>query len=84
MALYSGGDRNDNSQFGVGMRDGDGVLDALIILLLVGFAFALWFVCGALRPMLDDTNPSLMAHPAPVSEPYIAGSIQPSQHLTGK
>ncbi|MBS0252143.1 MAG: hypothetical protein JSR78_13875 [Proteobacteria bacterium] len=84
MALYSGGDRDDNPRFGVGMREGDGVIDVLIILLLVGFSLALWFVCGALRPMLDDPNPSLMAHPAPASGPYIAGSVQPSQHLAGR
>lgn len=83
MPLYSG-DRNDNSEFGVGMRDGEGVLDALIILLLVGFSFVLWFVGGALRPMLDDTNPSLMAHPAPASGPYIAGSMHSSENQPGR
>ncbi|HML30855.1 MAG TPA: hypothetical protein PKE16_18845 [Hyphomicrobium sp.] len=75
MALFSSRDHENGSDFGVDTRDGDGALDALIILLLVAFTFALWFLCGAVRPMLADTNPSLMAHPAPASGPYVAGSI---------
>jgi hypothetical protein len=73
MPFFSDGGRNDRSDFGVDGRDGDGALDALIIVLLVAFAFALWFLCGTVRPILDNTNPSLMAHPAPASGPYTVG-----------
>lgn len=75
MALFSGRDHDNGSDFGLHTHDGDGALDALIILLLVAFTFALWFLCGAVRPMLADANPSLMAHPVPASGPYTAGAI---------
>ncbi len=65
MSLFSDSNRNDRTDFGIDVRDGDGALDALIIVLLFAFAFGIWFLCGTVRPALYDTNPSLMAHPAP-------------------
>ncbi|MFT3729938.1 MAG: hypothetical protein QM780_00730 [Hyphomicrobium sp.] len=69
MALFSDGNHDNHPGFG-STGEGDGALDALIIFLLFAFSFAVWFICGALRPVLDDTNPSLMANPAPVSVSY--------------
>ncbi len=76
MALFFDGDRDDHSDVGAA-RNGDGALDVLIIALLIAFAFGVWLLCGSVRPMLDDTNPSLMTHPAPASGPYHASP--PSQ-----
>lgn len=72
MPFFSDGGRNDRSDFGVDRRDGDGALDVLIIVLLIAFTFAIWFLCGTMRPLLDNTNPTLMAQPAPASGPYAA------------
>ncbi|MFA5955491.1 hypothetical protein [Hyphomicrobium sp.] len=77
MALFSDGNRNDHSDFGIDVRDGDGALDALIILLLIAFAFGIWFVSGTVRPALYDTNPSLIAHPVPASGPYYSANPVP-------
>ncbi len=77
MALFSDSNRNDRSDFGIDVRDGDGALDALIILLLIAFAFGIWFLSGTARQVLYDTNPSLIAHPAPASGPYYSANSVP-------
>ena len=74
MHFFSDGDSTERADLGGSEREHHGALDASIILLLIAFTFGIWFLCGAVRPMLADTNPSLIAHPAPASGPYTADS----------
>jgi hypothetical protein len=74
MAILFDSSRKDHSDSA--MRAGDGLLNAVVVILLVVFAFGSWYFYGSVRPMVDSTNPSLMvqAAPAPQSAPTVSPS----------
>jgi hypothetical protein len=72
MAILFDSSRKDHSDSA--MRAGDGLLNAVVVILLVVFAFGSWYFYGSVRPMVDNTNPSLMVQAAPQSAPAVSSS----------
>ncbi len=65
MATLFDSSRKDHSDAGSAMRAGDRLLNAVVVVLLVVFAFGSWYFYGSVRPVMDNTNPSLMVQPEP-------------------
>jgi hypothetical protein len=69
---------------GDAMRAGDGVLNAVVVLLLILFALGSWYFYGSVRPVADNANPSLMVQPAPKPEPHPVNPVPPSTNAAGQ
>lgn len=76
MAILFHTTRKDRSDVDSAMRAGDGALNAVVVILLIVFALGSWYFYGSVRPVVDNTNPSLMVQPAP--EPSPAQPVSPS------
>jgi hypothetical protein len=81
MAILFGSSSKERSSVDDAMRAGDGVLNAVVVLLLILFGLGSWYFYGSVPPVVDNTNPSLMVQPAPTPEPHQA---IPVPHTAGQ
>ncbi len=82
MATLFDSSRKDHSDAGSAMRAGDRLLNAVVVVLLIVFAFGSWYFYGSVRPVVDNTNPSLMVQPA--SAPQSVPAVSPAPAAAGK
>ena len=84
MAILFGSGGKERPDVDDAMRAGDGALNAVVILLLILFVFGSWYFYGSVRPVVDNTNPSLMVQSAPIPEPHPANSVPPTTTTAGQ